>query len=202
MTTSGRRGPYAKGAERREQILRTALDVFTEGGYHGSSTKEIARRVGITESTLFHYFGSKQAMLAAVLAARDERTIALHGGRDPLSALVEAVRRNAQSPELVRLFVATTAEAAESGHAANEWVTERYDSVREDLTTRLAGHVEPGIDPAWATRVLLAAMDGLQIQWLLDQDVDMSVDLERLVALLVPAARRHEQGDPTSQQDQ
>ncbi|MEV7393260.1 MULTISPECIES: TetR/AcrR family transcriptional regulator [unclassified Streptomyces] len=202
MTTSGRRGPYAKGAERREQILRTALEVFTEGGYHGSSTKEIARRVGITESTLFHYFGSKQAMLAAVLAARDDRTILLHDERDPLSALVEAVRRNARTPDLVRLFVATTGEATDPGHAANEWVTARYASIREDVTKRLAGHVAPGIDPAWAARILLAAMDGLQTQWLLNPDVDMAADLERLVSLLVPTARQPEQGSPTSQKDQ
>jgi AcrR family transcriptional regulator len=199
MTTSGRRGRYAKGAERREQILRTALEVFTEGGYHGSSTKEIARRVGITESTLFHYFGSKQAMLAAVLAARDERSDALQDERDALSALVEVVRLNTHTPELVRLFVTTTAEATEPGHAAHEWVTERYATIRDDVTKRVVGHVAPGIDPEWATRVLLAAMDGLQIQWLLNQDVDMVADLERLVALLVPAAPRSEQNGPSGQ---
>ncbi|MEU9151927.1 hypothetical protein AB0D59_15550 [Streptomyces sp. NPDC048417] len=52
-------------------------------------------------------------------------------------------------------------------------MTERYATIRQDLTKRVVGHVAHGIDPDWATRVLLAAMDGLQIQWLLNQDVDM-----------------------------
>ncbi|MCR6488462.1 TetR/AcrR family transcriptional regulator [Amycolatopsis sp. OK19-0408] len=185
MAASGPRGPYAKGTERREQILRTALEVFTEGGYHGSSVKEIARRVGVTESTLFHYFGSKQAMLAAVLAARDERTAALLGGGDPLPGLLEATRRNAQTPDLVRLYATTSAEATEPGHAAHEWVRDRYGQVRDDLAGRLADRVPPGADPAWVARILVAVMDGLQVQWLLDDRVDMGKDLERLAALLV-----------------
>lgn len=185
MAASGPRGPYAKGTERREQILRIALEVFTEGGYHGSSVKEIARRVGVTESTLFHYFGSKQAMLAAVLAARDERTAALLGADDPLPGLLEVARRNARTPDLVRLYATTAAEATEPGHAAHEWVRDRYAQVCADIADRLADRLGPDTDPAWAARILVAVMDGLQIQWLLDDRVDMADDIERLVALLV-----------------
>ncbi|WP_219415075.1 TetR/AcrR family transcriptional regulator [Pseudonocardia nigra] len=188
MTASRTRGPYVKGVERREQILRTALEVFSEGGYHRSSLKEIARRVGVTEPTLFHYFGSKEALLAAVLAARDERTGEVVDAGDVLDGLLAATRRNVGTPDLVRLYATTSAEATEPGHAAHDWFRDRYASVRQEIAERLADRVPADADPEWVARILIAVMDGLQIQWLLDRDVDMVGDMERLAAALLPDA--------------
>jgi AcrR family transcriptional regulator len=161
---------YAKGAERRAEILRVALEVFTEGGYHGASTREIAARVGLSEAGLFHHFGSKQQLLAAVLEARDERD-ALDPA-DPLGSLVALVRRNADAPELVRLYAVTSAEATAPAHAAHDGFAARYARVCSQLADALG-------DPARA-RLVVAAMDGLQVQWLLDPSVDMAADLELL----------------------
>ena len=44
VTAPRTRGPYAKGVERREQILSTALEVFSEEGYHGSKEAVLAAR--------------------------------------------------------------------------------------------------------------------------------------------------------------
>ncbi len=46
--------------ERREQILESALNVFIEKGYNGSTTMDIAKEAGISEVTLFRYFDSKK----------------------------------------------------------------------------------------------------------------------------------------------
>ncbi|MHA6630480.1 TetR/AcrR family transcriptional regulator [Pseudonocardia sichuanensis] len=186
MTASRTRGPYAKGVERREQILSTALEVFSEEGYHRSSLKEIARRVGVTEPTLFHYFGSKEALLAAVLAARDERAGELFDRSDVLAGLLAIARRDVGTPELVRLYATTSADATDPGHAAHDWFQDRYANLRRITAERLADRVPAGSDPEWVARVLLAVMDGLQIQWLLNRDTDPAGDLERLMDLLVP----------------
>jgi len=188
------RGRYAKGEQRRAQILATALEVFTEGGFHGSSTREIARRVGVTEPTLFHYFGSKQALLAAVLAARDERT---PGPAGDLGRLLETVRDNATEPDLVRLFAVTSAEATDPGHAAHDWFTARYARLRSELAAgiaeRAAAPERAGAEltPDRVARLLVAAADGLQIQWLLDRGpagaagIDMADDLRALARALL-----------------
>ncbi|MFH5184248.1 TetR/AcrR family transcriptional regulator [Paenibacillus sp. TAB 01] len=46
-----------------EKLLLTAIDLISEKGYNGVSTKEIAATAGLSEKTLFRYFGSKQNML-------------------------------------------------------------------------------------------------------------------------------------------
>lgn len=52
----------------RERILFEASNLFASRGYHGTSTREIARAVGIRQPSLFHHFASKDAILQALLS--------------------------------------------------------------------------------------------------------------------------------------
>lgn len=53
--------------ERRQEILEAALKVFSEKGYKGATTAEIAHRAGIAEGTIFRHFATKKELLTAVL---------------------------------------------------------------------------------------------------------------------------------------
>ncbi|KGK91959.1 transcriptional regulator [Desulfosporosinus sp. HMP52] len=53
--------------ERRQDILEAALNIFTEKGYNGSTTAEIARAAGVAEGTIFRHFATKKELLVAVL---------------------------------------------------------------------------------------------------------------------------------------
>lgn len=53
---------------RREEILDVATQLFAERGYDGASMAELAERVGLRKASIFHHFGSKDALYAAVLA--------------------------------------------------------------------------------------------------------------------------------------
>lgn len=57
----------AQAADRREQLLRTSFQLFSERGYRGTSVRDIARTVGVTEGLLYHYFTSKVDLFTAVL---------------------------------------------------------------------------------------------------------------------------------------
>ena len=46
------RGPYRKGVQRRQEIVRAAAQVFAERGYHGGSLRSIGERVGISSASL------------------------------------------------------------------------------------------------------------------------------------------------------
>ncbi|GAA2129960.1 TetR family transcriptional regulator [Kitasatospora kazusensis] len=48
--------------ERRESVIRAAMTEFARGGYHGTSTETIARRVGVSQPYLFRLFPGKQAI--------------------------------------------------------------------------------------------------------------------------------------------
>jgi AcrR family transcriptional regulator len=179
----GRRGPYAKTARRRQEILRTAIEVFAEYGYHGSSIREIAARVGLSETGLTHHFGGKAALLSAVLEERD----AADGLRwSTLADLHSLIGQNAARPGIVALFTLLSAEATAPAHPAHEVFTQRYDAVRRGLAERVRtaqqeGTVRGDLEPALVAQILIAVMDGLQVQWLYDRDADMAKAFDLLM---------------------
>jgi AcrR family transcriptional regulator len=52
-----------KRRRRRDEILQSALRAFKERGYHGTTLEEIAGRLGLRKSALYHYFPDKEAIL-------------------------------------------------------------------------------------------------------------------------------------------
>jgi len=57
----------------RERILRAAASQFRQHGYNGTSMADLAREVGVTKSSLYHHFPSKQALLSEILEFTVER---------------------------------------------------------------------------------------------------------------------------------
>ena len=168
---------HARGRATREEILEAALGLFGQVGYQSASLREIAARVGITHPGLLHHFPSKESLLAAVLRRRDEvdeAAIAADVERVGfLEALVRVVERNAARPGLVELFTILSAEATTASHPAHAYFQQRYDRVLATATAafeqhRTEGTLRPDVEPAAAARRLVAVMDGLQVQWLLD----------------------------------
>lgn len=185
MTTSTARGAYAKGRARREQILTEAVAMFGETGYHGASLRDLAQRCGLSLAGLLHHVGDKQSLLLAVLAHRDEVDAAelapALDGPARLTWLVDVVRRNASRRGIVELYCVLSAEATAADHPAHAFFVERYARTLGEVAASLQACGHPA--PASAARRLVALMDGLQVQWLLDPDgVDMAAEVERQVA--------------------
>ncbi|MFJ8053110.1 TetR/AcrR family transcriptional regulator [Streptomyces luteogriseus] len=61
--------------ERRESVIRAAMTEFARGGYHGTSTEAIARRVGVSQPYLFRLFPGKKAIFLAAAERCVEDTI-------------------------------------------------------------------------------------------------------------------------------
>jgi AcrR family transcriptional regulator len=55
------------GDKRREQILRTAVELFSQRGFKGTTTKEIAKAAGVSEAMVFRHFENKDALYGAIL---------------------------------------------------------------------------------------------------------------------------------------
>jgi len=190
-----RRGPYAKTAARRAAIVRAALDSFTEHGYERASLRDIARRAGMTHAGLLHHFRDKNELLAAALTERDaedlERSrVDAAAGLSAAGRLTRVLERNLASPEMVRTWAVLSAVASSPDHPAHTYFAERYEQVRTAIATELreagTGQAWAGLDPDSAAALILAVLDGLQVQWLLDPRLDVIAVLDRFARTLLP----------------
>jgi AcrR family transcriptional regulator len=195
---SERRGSYAKGVAKREEILERALDVIAREGYRGASVKELADAVGLSQAGLLHYFGSKEELFTAIVRKRDEVDIAGYGPKalerspsypDLREGFVSIIRHNRDVPGLVQLYSQMSVDAADEQHPAHGFFIERGDKLRAAfaaalVTGRESGEVSDRTDPHTLARIFQAVADGLQLQWMLEPDVDMAGIVDQLFDLL------------------
>ncbi len=55
------------GGERRAQIVGTAFDLFAQGGFRGTTTRELAHAVGVSEPVLYQHFSNKRDLYTAIV---------------------------------------------------------------------------------------------------------------------------------------
>ncbi len=198
MTIDGR---SLRGDATRELVLDTALEMFAEQGYRATSVRDIAARCGMTHPGLLYHFPSKAALLMAALQRRDDvdcvdgevRELGFDqlGAREVLRHLIKSARNNAGKRGLVELFANLSVEATAPDHPAHDYFVDRYAALKATVTRSFADlerqdALRPGVVPGIAASQVVAAMDGLQVQWLLDPDgVDMSEALAALVNALL-----------------
>ncbi|MFF3345429.1 TetR/AcrR family transcriptional regulator [Streptomyces sp. NPDC002779] len=177
-----------RSEERRAEIVRAALAVIAERGYRGASLAAVAERVGLTQQGLLHYFPTKDALLVAVLTDRDQWD-AVPDTRWRIDLLASLVEYNAMRPGIIQTFSALLGESVTEGHPAREYFTRRYTRVRasmaEVLRTEYGDRLPNGLTPERTAPLLVAVMDGLQYQWLLDpESVDMPGAFRDFLTLL------------------
>jgi AcrR family transcriptional regulator len=155
------------GAVRRDQILRAASECFGTRGFHGTTTRDIAAAVGITEAALYRYFDGKEAIYTAILEARmatpdavDAANQALAAGGDDeavFGALLRALLAGVSSdPSFIRLLFYS---ALEGHQLAEPFREKRIRRLREFLTGYLERRTREGafraIDPALGARFFI-----------------------------------------------
>jgi len=198
QASQGPRGNgYPVGQRTRARIQAAALREFAEYGYRGSTMTRIAERVGISEAGLRHHFRSKDELLIEILRDRDRATDDRWGdaGRPIGKADLEYNRRllelNLTVPDLARLFAVVIGESVTVDHPAADWARDRYRALGATMAYSLRGGIDAGeyradIDPDRIGRQIIAVMDGLQLQWLLDPErVDPVADFDAYAAALI-----------------
>jgi AcrR family transcriptional regulator len=176
-----------RGRLRRLQIIDAATQLFSSGGYRGTGLAGIAAQVGVTQAGLLHHFGTKERLLEAVVEHRSEQDAPLieeiigDGGLGMLDRLPLLAEHNEQRPGLAQLFTVLVAENLLPDHPANATFVERYRNLREAIVSALRvgqerGEIRTDVDLDAVTRRLIATLDGLQTQWLLDPEQVSLVD--------------------------
>jgi TetR/AcrR family transcriptional regulator len=65
-----------KAKDRKSQLLGACMELFAERGFHGTRTRELAEKAGVSEALLFRFFPTKEALVRAILnASRPEERI-------------------------------------------------------------------------------------------------------------------------------
>ncbi|MET7270284.1 MULTISPECIES: TetR/AcrR family transcriptional regulator [Streptomyces] len=120
--------------ERRESVVRAAMAEFARGGYYGTSTEAIAKRVGVSQPYLFRLFPGKKAIFLAAADRCVDETVRMFAkaseglhGEDALHAMAEAYQAViAQHPERLmmqmQMYLAVAAAEQEGDHEFGESV--------------------------------------------------------------------------------
>ncbi len=172
------------GAERRAQIVDVVLRLVHEYGVQGTTTARIARAAGVTEPTLYQYFGSRREMLLAALAVVFERaTEAVESSNqgdvfERLCALGEYHTRETRARGLrfvdpmFEFIVAPAAEGLRDAvRAGNLVILDSLASIVEE--GRAQGRIRPDVDPrriAWRV---------MAFYWF--EDVSSLMDLDEVI---------------------
>ena len=194
-TTNGPRGSYAKTEQFRAVVLDAALRILAERGFDATTLQLISDEVGRSKAGVLHHFGSRDDLLLEILRHRD----AVNRGDFPpdpdggFSASVALVDHNATVPGLIAMFTVVSALAASdtSTTSRRAYFVARYIRSREAFTTRFAraqesGAIRDDVKASVIATLMLATMDGLQTQWLLDPTIDMTAHLREFLHLLSP----------------
>ncbi|MEU9288600.1 TetR/AcrR family transcriptional regulator [Streptomyces sp. NPDC048275] len=165
---------------RREEILEAALRVFADRGYRGTSIDAVAECVGLTRQGVLHYFPSKKKLFLALLRFREDLNREHLVGRDDQDdwpgLFAEVVAYDHTYPCLAQVHSVMLADGMTGVDPAQHYLHDHYESLQEQmvkrLTERYGDRLPSGLAPRAAARAMLAMLDGMQQQWLLDGEQD------------------------------
>jgi len=179
VVVESRRGNYAAGRARRDQILDAAAAKFAANGYSETSLAEVAREAGLTTPGLTHHFPSKLHLLMGITERRFDLAAEVArkappdtDGLGPLRLMLGLSETFSREPALIELFVLVAAEAADPHSPARTFYDERYTATIEELVASFeagvrAGRLRNDLDYRAIARECIAISDGLQLQWVI-----------------------------------
>lgn len=198
-------------AQRKEQLLDTAVSMFAERGFQGATTSELAKAAGVTEPIIYRHFHSKRELFVAVIDRASETTIAMwdrqmRGSRDAAQRLRRLIGANPMVRDrgrgIYRVIVQAMMEIEdqEIAEALRRHISRLHDFVTNEVRkAQEAGSVSKAFSPeitAWTLLHLGLGYGVLAPLSLPDhaQD-DRGVRVRDVVARLMLGPRADEPGD-------
>ncbi len=157
------------GEERHLQILRVAMRLFSQHGFRGTTTKEIALAAGVSEAMVFRHFATKEELYSAIL----DQKACLHDEIVPCQAVADAIARkddravfeamaldalnhHEQDPEFQRLLLHSALEEHELAQMFwKKFVHRVYQSLGDYIRERQREGAMVQIKPAIIVRAFV-----------------------------------------------
>lgn len=183
---------------RREEILAAAVRVFARRGFAASRIDDVASAAGVAKGSVYLYFDSREELLHAAFDALSARSAALLRGaaeergsaRDRLEALVRSVLGMLTAePEVAHIMLDLWASGRGRRDSPID-LAHTYRTYRGAITALLEqagdeGDAAPASPQAHAA-IIVGAIEGCVLQWLMDPEVDPVGLADPLVRMLVP----------------
>jgi len=136
----------------RQEILETALELFSEKGFHNVSMQEIAQKAEFAVGTMYKFFENKEDLYKALVLEQSDKfhialTEAIEASDDEIEKLQNYVRAKgevfAANVQMIRLYFAETRGASFNVRAGlDSEIRERYGHFLETLATIFASGME------------------------------------------------------------
>ncbi len=187
--------------EKRPLILKAATEVFSERGFAAVTVAEIADRAGIGKGTVYEYFSSKDELLFAVFEwinddIFDRIRIRLEEGgtttqrlRRLLDLGTDITREQVEMKAVVLDFWAAS-RGTRSEERYNTSCHETFRSYRRLIADVIrngqsTGELRSDVDADAIATMLVAAMDGLGVQFFFDREIDPSATVNGFGTVLL-----------------
>jgi AcrR family transcriptional regulator len=179
---------------RRQQIIDAAAACFARAGFHRTTMQDICTEADLSPGAVYRYFQSKEEIIHAMCSRgheEDVETIRQAMELDDTVAIMNELTRiffaGVEDREFCALMVELISEAKHN-ETIGESVRDGWHVIFEPLAelvqrAQARGEINPNLDPAGVTRVMLGVYQGLVLQHLLEPDMDVTGYVETTQAL-------------------
>ena len=183
---------------RRAQLLQPANIVFSRKGFHAANVSDVAAEAGVSQGTVYHYFDSKEDLFMAVFEAWETGNLnrEVLAAMDVSTSASERLRYLAHAVgeymTLTEEFFPASLEFWSHIHrdaAIREGIRRIFAELRATVAQLIQDGIDQGefvsIDSDVAAALLIAAYDGLMLQWMADpQSVNWQTASGTLIELV------------------
>jgi AcrR family transcriptional regulator len=167
---------YRAGLETRDRILGAVRSLLSNNGLEGTTIKAICASAGIQAGSFYNLFdGKEQAILAVVREAIDAvDPDPDHQGTDTVADLTAAyVDFITSQPDLARVYIRIGVGAGlGGGHSGETFLAHHRRRVERFAAAIARSNPAAAVAAEAEAEVMLAALNGLAVQWLLDDSTD------------------------------
>jgi len=164
--------------EKRRLILRAAIRVFAEKGYHTCRVQDVASEAGVAYGLVYHYFGSKEELLETIfrrtwsrmLEAVQEVERSGTAAREQLAQVAHIVLSAWQAdPDLVRVLVREVARSPQLQQEIDE-IQHAFAALERIVAQgQETGELRQDLNPRLAAWILYGALEEILTGWVYER---------------------------------
>ena len=203
MRSAARRAAARRDREdRRDTLLRAAIDTFAARGYFNAQVADVARAAGVAAGTVYLYFRSKDDLLVSIF--EKTMTDAIAAGRQGIAALPDApaqlraiarmhLDRLGRDRALAVVFQVELRQSTKFMERFSTTQLREYLGVIRDVIAegQASGHLRADVNATFAAKLFFGMLDEMATNWILSKRKYSLASEADLIAELFIAGMRN-----------